>query len=279
MKDELYEQSYTDPNHFSFGKNWQDFLINLNEEQIKKAEDSLIDFLGGKKNIVGKTFVDVGCGSGLFSLAAWRIGAKRVLSIDIDQFSIACVTHLREQAKKPANWQITSGSALDERFITSLGTFDIVYSWGVLHHTGDMYTAIKNAGKLVKHGGVFYLAIYNHNRSNMMHGTSGLWLTIKKRYNQSGWLVKTVLERVYSAYLCLGLLAHLRNPWRYINGYSSARGMSWHHDVIDWLGGYPYQFATPEQIINYLGQIGFACQKLVSRSGIGCNEYLMRYKI
>ncbi len=273
MNKELYEQSYQDPRHFSFGKNWQNFLETLNDGRIETAKKSLTDFLGGEENIKGKTFVDIGCGSGLFSLSALLLGAKEVLSVDVDDFSVACATLLKEKQGNPDTWKIIRGSVLDEKFVQSLGTFDIVYSWGVLHHTGNMYPAFDHAATLVKDSGKLYIAIYNDNR-RILEGTSALWLIIKKLYNRSPWIGKKIMEVIYSIYYVLGLAINGKNPIRYIGDYQSLRGMNFFTDIKDWLGGYPYEYAGEQQIISYFESIGFACTNTNPARSIGCNEFL-----
>lgn len=273
MKRELYEHTYQGDRHFSFGQNWSEYVRLITPERIDIAKQSLVDFLGGEDKIRGKTFIDIGCGSGLFSLAAYLLGAKQVLSIDVDDASVACATLLRKREGNPARWQITQGSILDADFLQTIARHEIVYSWGVLHHTGDMYRAIEAAASLVAPAGVFYLAIYNQCGS-LMHGTSAFWLRVKRFYNHSGSFAKWLLYGLYANYLFLGLLLTGRNPARYIRNYQSARGMSWRHDILDWLGGYPYESATPEQLIHFVGSRNLACSKLLYRNTIGCNEYL-----
>ena len=270
-----YEKTYKNKNHFSFGKNWKDFLENLDEERINQAKKSLVNFLGSKANIENKTFVDIGCGSGLFSLAAYLLGASKVVSTDIDDSSIWCTNFLKNKYKKPKNWQIIKGSALDKKFINSLGKFDIVYSWGVLHHTGNMYQAIINVSKIVKPSKIFYLAIYNKSTSFWQGGSSKFWLKIKKLYNSSTKCQKSLILKIYMTYQITSLILISRtNPISFIQNYKKKRGMSWKHDLIDWLGGYPYEFALPDEIINFLSNKGMSCKKLIFRNGTGCNEYL-----
>lgn len=275
MKD-LYENTYQNKKHFSFGKNWQLFLESLNTDRINNAKKSLSDFLG-KNNIKGKSFVDIGCGSGLFSLSAYKLGAKKVVSVDVDQFSLACVSQLKQNESNPKNWEIKKGSALDLKFLQQLGQFDIVYSWGVLHHTGDMYQALMNVSNLVNKKGKLYLAIYNDNQI-MLEGTSQLWVKLKKFYNQNNFVVKKIVEILYILYYVIGLIAGGKNPIGYIRNYKTLRGMNFWTDIKDWLGGYPYEYATTVQIVDYFGGLGFKCTKLNPARSIGCNEFLLERK-
>lgn len=269
-----YEESYKEKNHFSFGRNWQDFLKTLDDTRIEEAKKSLIEFLGGEENIKGKSFVDVGCGSGLFSLAAFLLGASRVVSADVDEFSVACVTYLREKEGNPHNWEIRKGSALDAGFLKSLGEFDIVYSWGVLHHTGDMYRALDNVRSLVDQNGVLYIALYNKFSLSFRGGTSEFWLKVKKLYNNSGFFIKRVMDAIYATYSVFALLAAFRNPFSYIKNYRSNRGMNWYRDIIDWIGGYPYEYASVEEIVNFFSERSIFLKKLNAVNGLGCNEFL-----
>ena len=275
---EIYENDYSKKNHFSFGKNWQNFLKTLNDEKVEEAKKSLVDFLGGKDKIKGKTFVDIGCGSGLFSLAAYKLGASKIISVDIDDFSIACVRYLKNKEKNSNNWQIKKGSALNKEFINSLGRFDIVYSWGVLHHTGNMYESFDNVIELMRNRGILYLAIYNKQEYSFRGGTSSTWHKIKRVYNDSSLYVKKIMEYIYIAYIIIMLLLRLKNPVKYIKNYKTFRGMNWYYDMKDWIGGYPYEFASAPEIVNYFGKKDILCRKIIPKNGTGCNEFLLENK-
>ena len=275
MRSVHYEDLYKKENSFSFGKNWKDFIdTSFSEDRVELAKRSLADFLGGVDNIKGKTFIDIGCGSGLFSFAAFLLGAKGVVSVDVDENSIACVKRLREKLDNPSNWKVIQGSALDTQFIKSLGQFDVVYSWGVLHHTGDMYKALDNIACLMSPTGLFYLAIYNRGRSAWI-GTSTFWLRVKKLYNQCGFIGKNVIFGIYSVYFFLDSLIAMKNPFRRMRSFKR-RGMNWKHNVLDWLGGYPYEFASPDEIINFYSDRGVYCKKIANAYGLACVEYLLK---
>lgn len=172
---------------FEFGKNWNKYLKVVSSANIIAAEDSLKNMLD-VQTLEGLTFLDVGSGSGIFSLAARRLGA-RVYSFDYDDKSVACTLSLKEKYySQDENWIVHQGSVLDEVFVNSLGKFDVVYSWGVLHHTGDMWNALGNVIRFVDDGGILFIAIYNN-----QGWRSDLWLKVKQLYNglpffYDGWL-------------------------------------------------------------------------------------------
>lgn len=271
----LYEETYKDERHFSFGKNWRDFLQTLNDEKISEAEKSLEEYLGGRENIQGKTFVDIGSGSGLFSLAAFRLGAAKIVSVDIDESSVECTRVLREKYGDSSKWQVLKGSALDSNFIKTLGQFDIVYSWGVLHHTGKMYKALENIIALGNVGSFFYIALYNKYEMKWRGGTWSTWLLIKERYNSVSQLGKNIMFGIYYSYSLIMMLIRFQNPKKVIAQYKSFRGMSWKHDLYDWIGGFPYEASSVDEIINFFGKQNIYCKKVTSVDGLGCNEFLM----
>ena len=259
---------------FAFGENWRRFLEVLDEDRIAQAQRSLTELLG-VTDLQGRTFLDVGCGSGLFSLAARRLGA-RVRSFDFDPASVACASELRRRYfTSDAEWTVEEGSVLDAEFVASLGEYDVVYSWGVLHHTGEMWTAIDRVTRLVAPSGLLAIAIYN-DQGNW----SKRWRFIKRTYC-SGPLGRTVVcATCIPTFVLRALLADLvwaRNPARRYREYRRNRGMSVLHDYIDWLGGYPFEVAKPEAVFHYLTDRGLQLVQLKTAGGsVGCNEFVFR---
>lgn len=264
---------------FEFGRNWQRFLNVLDDRRIEMATQALSRMLG-MPSLAGKTFLDIGSGSGLSSLAAYRLGAK-VVSFDYDPHSVACTNELRRRyGRGDAAWQVQEGSVLDPQYLRTLGRFDIVYSWGVLHHTGQMWQAIDNATIPVADGGTLFIAIYNDQGAQ-----SRRWHAIKRTYNRLPGGLKTVFGYAVMGARDLRFLAgdllQLR-PQRYVQrwtGYAanSQRGMSRLHDWIDWVGGYPFEVAKPEEIFRFLQQRGFVLDNLATcAGGVGCNEFIFR---
>lgn len=260
---------------FEFGKNWSRFLSLLNDERIKEAENSLKRMLE-VESLEGKTFLDIGSGSGLFSLAARRLGA-RVHSLDYDPNSVACTAELRRRYfADDENWKVEEGSALDKDYISSLGKFNVVYSWGVLHHTGEMWKGLENAAIPVADKGKLFVAIYNDTGSQ-----AARWKWIKKTYNRLPRLLQTPFAIAAiapdEARNLLRSLVKLR-PQEYMRSwtnYNSGRGMSHWRDIIDWVGGYPYEVAAPEEIFEFYKARGFRLTKLTCKYvGLGCNEFV-----
>jgi 2-polyprenyl-6-hydroxyphenyl methylase/3-demethylubiquinone-9 3-methyltransferase len=267
---------------FNFGQNWKRFVhAYFNEDRRGFAQKSLTQFLC-IENLHDKTFVDVGCGSGLFSLAANDMGAKKVVSFDISELSVECCMRLRALVENPANWEVCRGSVLDETFMKKLGTFDIVYSWGALHHTGKMWTAIKNASELVAPGGLFLLAVYNRVDQfglfpDGRFGTSKFWEREKKFYVRMPPMIQRIFDGTVAAALIFSYLVTFKNPVKKINQFKNLyRGMSWIVDIRDWLGGYPYEYASIDEIFHFMKKSGFTLENLLPNTGFGNNQYLFR---
>ncbi len=269
----LHSDEVSRGQRFEFGANWRDFLDTLNDERIHEAERSLKEMLS-VADLSGKRFLDIGSGSGLFSLAARRLGAE-VHSFDYDPKSVACCRELRNRYfGDDEKWTAEEGSVLDKRYLVSLGKFDVVYSWGVLHHTGQMQQALNNAMLPVSDYGQLFIAIYND-----LGFTSKLWTIVKKVYcsNQLGQVLVSCLFIPLLALrsIAVGLIKY-RNPVKNFSNYKSKRGMSIYHDWVDWLGGYPFEVAKPEEIFLFYKEHGFTLENLVTTNKLGCNQFVFR---
>jgi 2-polyprenyl-3-methyl-5-hydroxy-6-metoxy-1,4-benzoquinol methylase len=260
---------------FEFGENWTRFLALLNEDRIVEAENSLRKMLGAD-SLAGKSFIDIGSGSGLFSLAARRLGA-RVHSFDFDPKSVACAQELKRRFfPNNYHWTINEGSALDKEYLTKLGQFDVVYSWGVLHHTGQMWPALENVVDLVKPGGQLFIAIYNDTGSQ-----AARWKTIKKTYNQLPRFLRPpfaalmVAPQEIKEFTSAMLRLKPADYFKTWTAYNKSRGMNRWRDIIDWVGGHPYEYATPDEIFEFYHARGFTLSKLRTGGvGLGCNEFV-----
>jgi 2-polyprenyl-6-hydroxyphenyl methylase/3-demethylubiquinone-9 3-methyltransferase len=253
---------------FEFGKNWRSFLITLDDVRIREAKKSILNLLE-LKDLKEKSFLDIGSGSGLFSLSASELGAS-VTSFDYDLDSVACAKYLRSKFC-PGNhkWEIQQGSVLDKSFLKTLGKYDIVYSWGVLHHTGDMWQAVENVIPLVKENGLLCIAIYNDQGN-----ASKVWAKIKWLYC-SGITGRLIVCSMFFPYFfgraSISSIIKRRNLF---SNYKKIRGMSLFHDVLDWVGGHPYEVAKVVDILNYMKARGYRLKNLITSAGWGCNQFV-----
>jgi precorrin-6B methylase 2 len=238
---------------FQFGQNWLNYLAVVNEERISEATARMSELLG---DISGKTFLDIGSGSGIHSLAAVRLGAATVHSFDYDQQSVECTREMKRRFAPESDWNIEQGSALDAEYLRSLGKFDIVYSWGVLHHTGDMWKALGLL--LIPAQCVISVCLYEDQGI-----ISRTWRTLKWLYVSHPFTRPTITALSFATIWGpkIVLLPHRAIPdWR---NWKRKRGMSPWHDVIDWAGGYPYEFARKDDVLRFYSERGFEPAKVV----------------
>jgi 2-polyprenyl-6-hydroxyphenyl methylase/3-demethylubiquinone-9 3-methyltransferase len=259
--------------HFSFGENWLAYLSHVDERAIVAAEEGLHKLIPDEA-LANARVLDIGCGSGVHALAALRLGARELTAIDIDPVSVKATQTLLGKAAPSAKTDIRVLSVFDAE-PEDLGLFDIVYSWGVLHHTGAMWEAVERASRFVRPGGLFGLALYEKCPS------CAFWTVEKKFYSRAPAVVQKAMRGIYKTAFYAGLAVTGRSPVSYVRTYKSNRGMSFHHDVHDWMGGYPYESAKVEEVRERLRAWGFEIIRLhpanprLGLFGTGCAEFTL----
>ncbi|MBP0462568.1 class I SAM-dependent methyltransferase [Roseomonas sp. PWR1] len=259
---------------FGFGDNWNKFIRQKhNAERLNAASKRLTSFLN-REDMKGLDFLDIGCGSGLHSMAALTLGAGKVHSFDYDPNSVKATQFLREKAGNPPNWKVERGDVLDPAYMESLGKWNFVYSWGVLHHTGAMWDAVRNAQARVADGGLFYIALYSADVD--LQPSKEFWLEIKKEYNRVTPFTRWLMMWWYV--WRFGISMNVRNVpalVKQIWTHRTKRGMNYFTDVRDWIGGWPMEYAGDQETADFLeDQYGF---ELINVSvGHACSEFLFR---
>lgn len=256
---------------FGFGKNWKSYILTLKPQSIAESRKAIVESLG-QSDFSGLHILDIGSGSGLSSLAFLEMGAD-VTAFDYDQDSVECtISLLSERAPPAAKWHVSKGSVLDIEFMQSLRSFDLVYSWGVLHHTGAMWQSMDNAATAVNDGGILLIALYNDQGS-----LSKFWKAVKQAYC-SGWLGRSVVKALfYPIFFSYSLIKDFKNreiPMSHSRNYYLNRGMSIVHDWDDWLGGYPFEVASPSAVAAWAANRGLSIRATRTTNGLGCNEFV-----
>jgi len=224
--------------HFAFGKNWALYAAKVTEAELAEAERGLVRLLG-PAGLATQRFLDIGCGSGLHAVAALRLGAREVIAVDLDPESVRTSEEvLRRFAPEGAAWHVLAADVFD---LTpgAFGTFDIVYSWGVLHHTGNLERALASAAALVGPNGRLVLALYRRT------WLDAFWRVEKRWYAHASDKSQARARSVYLALFRLRMAMLGKNFAEYVRTYRSNRGMDYYHDVHDWMGAGRMRRSSP----------------------------------
>lgn len=264
--------------HFQFGRNWRSYAENLSDLEIDDATEAMGKLLG-TDTLADRSFLDIGCGSGIHALAALRLGATRVMALDIDPDSVDTTRRLLARHAPGHVVEIRVASIFGSEGIER-ASYDVVYSWGVLHHTGRMHEALRRSAVLVRPGGTFAFALYRKT------WCCPLWTLEKRWYRDAGERARRLARSTYVNIVRLGMLLTGHSYRRYLEQYPRRnRGMDFMHDVHDWLGGFPYESISAAEVDEFMRALGFEQIRrsvrtdLLSRSGVlgsGCDEYVYR---
>jgi 2-polyprenyl-3-methyl-5-hydroxy-6-metoxy-1,4-benzoquinol methylase len=251
--------------NFSFGFNWIDYAKNrLNEAIISQHLSDLAQIYNEIDN--RGALLDLGSGSGLSSLCFLRLGFNSVTSVDLDPYSIEAGEATMERFGEPyrGRWNTHQANILDPLFVAANSNkYDVVYSWGVLHHTGDMWQAIRNAASLVANKGIFHITLYRSGGMYTQH------LRMKFAFLMSDREGK---KRILFDYL--NLIEKTVNHSVFLP--KDHRGMNHFNDALDWLGGVPYEVADPDVLQSYLFSLGF--QRIHFRENVEGGPFLDIYR-
>jgi 2-polyprenyl-3-methyl-5-hydroxy-6-metoxy-1,4-benzoquinol methylase len=259
---------------FGFGANFLDYhATQFDESRLEYSRRAMLGFLG-LDDLAGKRMIDIGCGPGITSLVAYRAHIAELFSFDYDPNSVTATRRMHALAGSPSNWRIDQGSVIDTDYMDKLGQFDIVYCWGVLHHTGDMWTGVRNAANRVAPGGLLYIAIYNTDYYKLP--SPEFWLTVKRLYNKGGALRKRAIEVAYVVADVVWKLLRGRHPTAHMRAYKERRGMNYFVAVRDWVGGWPMEYATAEEVRRFITGLGLGLELVKVNPASSCAEYLFK---
>jgi 2-polyprenyl-6-hydroxyphenyl methylase/3-demethylubiquinone-9 3-methyltransferase len=260
---------------FAFGKNWASYARLIDDRRVEAAVDGLRRLVG-QESLGGQRFLDIGSGSGLHALAACLLGAAQVTAVDLDPESVETTRAVLSRLAGRTAWSAERTSVFDLTPATH-GPFDIVYSWGVLHHTGRMEEAVACAARLVAPGGTLVLALYQRTP------LCAFWKWEKRAYVRHPYTFAPLARALFKAAMIAGYLIDGQNPWSKIRGYSTNRGMDWSHDVHDWLGGWPYESISAGEMSRLAARLGFSVirssptrVRALGLFGSGCDEYVLQ---
>lgn len=250
-----------DEKRFEFGRNWRLFVErHYSQEAVNASKSRILDFLK-RRDLNGLHVIDVGCGSGIHSMAMFQAGAASIHSFDYDPTSVEATRIVRSKVGSPSNWTVEQGSVLDESFMRTLPGYDLVYSWGVLHHTGDVWKAIDLATEHVRPGGLFYIALYSADMQK--DPTPEFWLEVKRTYVSSGWLRRRCMEIWYVwRFMLRRRVPRPTAVAKRLSDHRKDRGMHLITDIRDWLGGWPMEFVWDADAVRFCEQHGLVLKEM-----------------
>ena len=259
--------------HFNFGNNWAKYVKKIDDSNLNQAIVDLIRLLG-MDDLSGKTVIDIGSGSGLHSAALYSLNPLSLESVDYDLDSVVTTKNLLLSLNFPASINVRQADILDKNSFPGK-KYDVVYSWGVLHHTGDLDLALKNSASLVENGGILAIAVY---RKTFF---CKFWKIEKRIYSKSPILIQNIVFLSYVLSLAIRFsIMNIGKFLNYLKNYKVNRGMSFYTDVYDWLGGYPYESISPEELRSRMKALGFQeLRSFTHASGLGlfgsgCDEFV-----
>jgi len=201
--------------------------------------------------IEGKRILDAGCGMGVFSVVFGKKGAARVIGIDLSEEGV-------RRAQRAASHFNLSNVEFREGNILRLpypdGSFDIVWSWGTLHHTAEPLKALEELIRVLKNGGTLFVTLYRSTKLSFLH--EGIRKTLRLAHRRM-WplLAKLIALALFPATLFLKRRKKAR------------AGENLSDLVLDWYFNPVRHYYRPGEIRQLLEQEGLIIEKFLPASG------------
>ena len=155
-----------------FGNLWQTRFDNFSLDQKNFLKRLLKKLNFDTFQLKNKKVLDMGCGSGRFSVAFARLGAKKVYGVDLGDQGIRIGNKLSKKFNLK-NLTFKKSSVLSLPFKNNY--FDFVFCKGVLHHTGNLKKALNEFVRVINGNGYGYLYLY---------GKGGIFWYSRKKMRQ-----------------------------------------------------------------------------------------------
>lgn len=201
--------------------------------------------------VKGKSVLDSGCGTGIFSIIFAKNGAGQVTGIDISPGSLGTAEGLKQKFG-------LSNARFEQQDMLHLpypdACFDIVWAWGTVHHTTDPLGAIDGLIRVLKPGGSILLAIYKKTKVTWIHEA------IRKT------LVRTP-RRSWNA--LAKIMAFFGTPivWTFKRREKARQGETLSELILDWYFVPIRHYYKPDEIRTFLEGKGFKIENYLAHSG------------
>jgi ubiquinone/menaquinone biosynthesis C-methylase UbiE len=201
--------------------------------------------------VKGKSVLDAGCGTGIFSIIFANNGAARVKGIDISEGSLETGRSLKEKFGLE-NIEFVKEDMLRLPFKDE--EFDIVWAWGTVHHTTDPLAAITELMRVLKRGGSLFLAVYKRTRLTFIHEI------IRRTLVRTPRRMWTFLSKVMAFFLAPVVFFFKKRE-------KSRKGEKLEELILDWYFVPIRHYYRPKEIQTFLEDRGFVIEKHLAASG------------
>lgn len=224
---------------------WTEYLPEYN------ASEAHWNIFYSPQDVRGKSVLDAGCGTGIFSTIFARNGAAKVLGIDISEGSLETAKALKAKFHLE-NTDFKKQDMLALPFEDE--SFDIVWAWGTVHHTTDPFRAMCELTRVLKTGGSILLAVYTRTKVTFLHEI------IRKTLIRTPRKTWKALSKILALLLYPVVLVFKKRE-------KSRKGEKLEELIMDWYFVPIRHYYYPEEIKTFLEEQGFAVEKFLPASG------------